>query len=57
MRELYAGVDVGGQHIKIGLLTRDGEIVDETSIDTDLETPVLQSMERLAETLKEFSAG
>jgi len=56
MKELYAGVDVGGQHIKIGLLTREGEIVDETSIDTDLETPVLQSMERLSETLKEFAS-
>ncbi|MBN1893673.1 ROK family protein [bacterium] len=56
MRELYAGVDVGGQHIKIGLLTREGEIVDETSIDTDLETPVLKSMGVLAETLKQFAS-
>src|SRR4030042_3403395 len=56
VRELYAGVDGGGQHIKIGLLTREGEIVDETSIDTDLETPVLQSMEKLAETLKQFAS-
>lgn len=53
-RPLFAGVDLGGTGIKIGLVDDAGNTISETSIPTDQERGPADAMCRITATIKEL---
>lgn len=51
---VYAGVDVGGTFVKIGLVTRDGEILNKTQIPSQIDQPAEKMLVRAAETIQQL---
>jgi glucokinase len=52
MKHVYAGVDVGGTFVKIGLVTRDGQILKKTQIPSEVKKPAEAMLKRAAETIQ-----
>ena len=56
--QLYLGIDMGGTNIKIAVVNRKGEIIEETSIKTELKqspVSVIQSAIKRASALKNYA--
>jgi glucokinase len=53
-RTVYAGVDVGGTFVKIGLVTKEGGILAQTQIPTQAEKPAAGMLKRAAETIRQL---
>jgi glucokinase len=53
-RKVYAGVDVGGTFVKIGLVTKEGAILAQTQIPTQAEKPAADMLKRAAETIRQL---
>ncbi|MFN7720016.1 MAG: hypothetical protein ACK5PD_01280, partial [Pirellulaceae bacterium] len=53
---VWAGIDVGGTSIKLGLVADDGSILAETQIDTEEPKGPADAMQRSAETLRSLAA-
>ena len=49
---VYAGIDVGGTFVKIGIVTKDGQILKETQIPSEIEKPAKEMLKRAAETIQ-----
>ena len=47
---IFAGVDVGGTFVKIGLVTKEGQILVQTQIPTQAEKPAAEMLKRAAAT-------
>ena len=56
-RPLFAGVDVGGTTIKLGIVDDAGATVDFTRIETNATVNAAVTLERLAEALGELLAN
>ncbi len=53
-KELYIGIDVGGTNIKSGLVTLEGDIVEERWIDTDVDKGVDDVLDRIGYIIQEY---
>lgn len=51
---VYAGVDVGGTYVKIGLVTREGEIIRKTQIPSQIHQPAENMLTRAAQTIQQL---
>jgi glucokinase len=51
---VFAGVDVGGTFVKIGLVTKEGKILNQTQIPTQAERPAAEMLKRTAQTIREL---
>jgi glucokinase len=51
---VYAGVDVGGTFVKIGLVTKEGEILNQTQIPTEAENPAAEMLKRAAKAIQKL---
>lgn len=56
MADLYAGVDIGGTNIKIGLITAQRRLVAHASIPTQAQAGPKQAMARSVETVRDLIA-
>ncbi len=54
---LFAGVDVGGTSIKLGIVDDNGSTVAFTRIDTNATVEVEETLPRLADSLKQLLSG
>lgn len=53
----YAGVDVGGTFVKIGLVAKEGKILNQTQIPTEAEKPAEEMLKRAAKTIRQLVEG
>ena len=51
MPDVYAGVDLGGTHVKCALGTSAGEVLSECVVDTDSHDSPKHVLERIGETV------
>jgi glucokinase len=52
---IFAGVDVGGTFVKIGLVTKEGQILAQTQIPTQAEKPAAEMLRRAAATIQQLN--
>jgi len=51
---VYAGIDVGGTFVKIGLVTKDGEVLSKTQIPSQIDQPAKNMLKRAAQTIHDL---
>jgi glucokinase len=56
MPDVYAGVDIGGTNIKIGLVTAQRRLLADASIPTQAQAGPRQAVQRSAQTIRELAA-
>jgi glucokinase len=56
MTDVYAGVDIGGTNIKIGLITGERKLLAHASIPTQPQAGVRQLVARCAQTIRDLAA-
>jgi len=53
-KNFFVGVDLGGTFIKFGLVSSDGQIVEEHQIPTQIQDDIPQVLDRIAEQVRVF---
>ncbi|MBP1668416.1 MAG: glucokinase, family [Bacteroidetes bacterium] len=55
--KIFAGIDIGGTTMNIGLVSEDGQVLDETVVPTCPEKGPEDALNRIAESLKQMLAA
>ena len=55
-KELYLGIDIGGQSVKLGVVDSDGKLLEESKIPTDINATPEQVVESIVKAVSKFNA-
>lgn len=55
-KELYLGIDIGGQSVKLGVVDSDGKLLEESKIPTDINATPEQVVKSIVNAVSKFKA-